>query len=87
VNDIWLLGYTVYDHSINSLKLNTAISSHQNPYLIPVRLLDIDDFIENLWKIHVQVKSEGYVQVYTLHSESLDTEINQHNTAHPTRSV
>lgn len=27
------------------------------------RLLDIDDFIENLWKIHVQVKSEGYVQV------------------------
>jgi len=29
----------------------------------PSRLLDIDDFIENLWKIHVQVKSEGYVQV------------------------
>jgi hypothetical protein len=27
------------------------------------RLLDIDDFIENLWKVHVQVKSEGYVQV------------------------
>jgi hypothetical protein len=27
------------------------------------RLLDIDDFIENLWKIHEQVKSEGYVQV------------------------
>ena len=30
------------------------------------RLLDIDDFIENLWKIHVQVKSEGYVQVQIL---------------------
>jgi hypothetical protein len=29
----------------------------------PRRLLDIDDFIENLWKVHVQVKSEGYVQV------------------------
>jgi hypothetical protein len=29
----------------------------------PSRLLDIDDFIENLWKVHVQVKSEGYVQV------------------------
>jgi hypothetical protein len=27
------------------------------------RLLAIDDFIENLWKIHEQVKSEGYVQV------------------------
>lgn len=31
--------------------------------LTNTRLLDIDDFIENLWKIHEQVKSEGYVQV------------------------
>lgn len=33
-------------------------------FLTNKRLLDIDDFIENLWKIHVQVKSEGYVQVH-----------------------
>jgi len=36
----------------------------RNSRLTFIRLLDIDDFIENLWKIHVQVKSEGYVQVY-----------------------
>lgn len=37
------------------------------------RLLDIDDFIENLWKIHVQVKSEGYVQVYLAIAQSATT--------------
>jgi hypothetical protein len=42
------------------------------PSLIPVRLLDIDDFIENLWKIHVQVKSEGYVQVQIPSITSID---------------
>ena len=37
-----------------------------------IRLLDIDDFIENLWKIHVQVKSEGYVQVHNPYTAFLD---------------
>jgi hypothetical protein len=44
-----------------------SVRSHRNPFLIFTRLLDIDDFIENLWKIHVQVKSEGYVQVQILY--------------------
>lgn len=39
-----------------------------------IRLLDIDDFIENLWKIHVQVKSEGYVQVQIPYSTCFDAE-------------
>jgi len=38
-----------------------------------IRLLDIDDFIENLWKIHVQVKSEGYVQVQIPSTMYLDS--------------
>ncbi len=39
-----------------------------------VRLLDIDDFIENLWKIHVQVKSEGYVQVQVSYNTCIGAE-------------
>ena len=37
----------------------------RNEHVLTVapRLLDIDDFIESLWKVHIQVKSEGYVQV------------------------
>ena len=27
------------------------------------RLVDVDDFIANLWNIHLAVKKEGYVQV------------------------
>ena len=28
-----------------------------------IRLLDIDDFIADLWKVHLAVKAEGFVQV------------------------
>lgn len=28
-----------------------------------IRLLDIDDFVSRLWKVHLAVKKEGYVQV------------------------
>ena len=27
------------------------------------RLADVDDFIDKLWKVHLAVKQEGYVQV------------------------
>jgi hypothetical protein len=40
-----------------------VVERNENMLTNPSRLLDIDDFIENLWKVHVQVKSEGYVQV------------------------
>jgi glutathione synthase len=30
------------------------------------RLLEVDDFIANLWKVHLQVKEEGYVQPLSL---------------------
>jgi hypothetical protein len=29
------------------------------------RLLEVDDFIADLWKVHQAVKKEGYVQVST----------------------
>jgi hypothetical protein len=29
------------------------------------RLLEVDDFIADLWKVHQAVKQEGYVQVDT----------------------
>jgi hypothetical protein len=29
------------------------------------RLLEVDDFIADLWKVHQAVKKEGYVQVDT----------------------
>lgn len=31
-----------------------------------IRLVDVDDFIAELWKVHVAVKKEGYVQVRCL---------------------
>lgn len=34
--------------------------------LSPSRLAPIDDFIAGLWKVHQQVKAEGYVQVHIL---------------------
>lgn len=41
-----------------------SIRSQSNDYLQScARLLEIDDFIENLWKIHLAVKKEGYAQV------------------------
>jgi len=49
--------------NVDSSISTTTVPSYRNPFLTSIRLLDIDDFIENLWKIHVQVKSEGYVQV------------------------
>ena len=52
----------------------TPVLPRRNPFLMSIRLLDIDDFIENLWKIHVQVKSEGYVQVQILYSTCFDAE-------------
>jgi glutathione synthase len=45
------------------------------------RLIEVDDFIANLWKVHVSVKTEGYVQQsslglfrsdYMLHAPSAD---------------
>ena len=36
--------------------------------LTHVRLLDVDDFIAELWKVHLAVKEEGYVQVDSLES-------------------
>jgi hypothetical protein len=51
------------------------------------RLLDIDDFIENLWKVHVQVKSEGYVQASLDDRCTRRTTSNSFNTAHSTRPV
>jgi hypothetical protein len=29
-----------------------------------VRLVEIDEFMAELWKVHLAVKKEGYVQVY-----------------------
>jgi glutathione synthase len=31
-----------------------------------IRLIDVDDFIENLWRVHLSVKKEGYVQPISL---------------------
>ena len=31
-----------------------------------IRLIDVDDFIENLWRVHLSVKKEGYVQQLSL---------------------
>lgn len=28
------------------------------------RLLEIDDFVADLWKVHLKVKEEGYAQVW-----------------------
>lgn len=50
----------------------TTVLSRRKAFLMSIRLLDIDDFIENLWKIHVQVKSEGYVQVHNSYITCLD---------------
>ena len=30
------------------------------------RLVDIDDFISQLWSVHLKVKKEGYVQVLSV---------------------
>lgn len=35
------------------------------------RLIGIDDFIANLWRIHVEVKREGYVQVHLVFQQLL----------------
>ncbi len=29
------------------------------------RILEVDEFIAELWKVHLKVKSEGYVQVFS----------------------
>lgn len=34
--------------------------------LIMRRILEIDEFIAQLWKVHLQVKQEGYTQVRLL---------------------
>ena len=31
-----------------------------------IRLIDVDDFLARLWKIHLDVKAEGYVHEYSL---------------------
>ena len=31
--------------------------------LIYARLVEVDDFIANLWNVHLAVKQEGYAQV------------------------
>lgn len=31
-----------------------------------IRLIEVDDFIENLWRVHTSVKKEGYVQSLSL---------------------
>lgn len=30
------------------------------------RLIDIDDFVAKLWRTHLEVKKEGYVQVWLI---------------------
>ena len=30
---------------------------------LSLRLIEIDDFMASLWKVHLQVKKEGYAQV------------------------
>ena len=30
------------------------------------RIIEVDDFIAELWKVHLKVKDEGYVQVCLL---------------------
>ena len=32
-------------------------------FLIPGRLIEVDDFIARLWNVHITVQKEGYVQV------------------------
>lgn len=34
--------------------------------LMMLRLIDVDDFVGNLWKVHLDVKREGYVQPISL---------------------
>lgn len=73
MNDIWRPGCIICESSTGSSIAITAVPSHRKPFLMSIRLLDIDDFIENLWKIHVQVKSEGYVQVQIPSTMYLDS--------------
>jgi hypothetical protein len=30
------------------------------------RIIDVDDFIAELWQVHLKVKEEGYVQVESI---------------------
>lgn len=30
----------------------------------PFRILEVDEFIADLWQVHLKVKEEGYVQVW-----------------------
>jgi hypothetical protein len=30
------------------------------------RIAEVDDFIAKLWKVHLEVKKEGYAQVFPL---------------------
>jgi glutathione synthase len=32
--------------------------------LVWFRVIDGDEFIRNLWEVHLRVKAEGYTQVY-----------------------
>jgi hypothetical protein len=33
------------------------------------RILEVDEFIAELWQVHLKVKEEGYVQVYNQFSK------------------
>lgn len=52
-----------YGYGVSKLALENG--------LIRYRIGDSDDFITELWKVHLRVKEEGYVQVRFHHLRSV----------------